>query len=77
MSGYADSTLLTMLQVAAYTAPGMFEHGTALTVQEEMPAFAFYPDMPGDVALGHQWQIFYKSFYGENKKTHLPRSFFL
>ena len=27
MSGYADSTLLTMLQVAAYTAPGMFEQG--------------------------------------------------
>ena len=55
MSGYADSTLLTMLQVAAYTAPGMFEHGTALTVQEETPAFAFYPNMPGDVVLGHQW----------------------
>ena len=55
MSGYADSTLLTMLQVAAYTAPGMYEHGTALTVQEETPSFAFYPNMPGDVVLGHQW----------------------
>lgn len=55
MSGYADSTLLTMLQLAAYTAPGMYEHGTALTVQEETPSFAFYPNMPGDVTLGHQW----------------------
>jgi hypothetical protein len=55
MSGYADSTLLTMLQVAAYTAPGMYEHGTALTVQEETPSFAFYPMMAGDVVLGHQW----------------------
>ena len=55
MSGYADSTLLTMLQLAAYTAPGMFEHGTALTVQEETPSFAFYPNMPGDVTVGHQW----------------------
>jgi hypothetical protein len=55
MSGYADSTVLTMLQVAAYTAPGMYEHGTALTVQEETPSFAFYPSMPGDVVLGHQW----------------------
>ncbi len=55
MSGYADSTLLTMLQVAAYTAPGMYEHGTALTVQEETPSFAFYPNMAGNVVLGHQW----------------------
>ncbi len=43
------------MQVAAYTAYDMFEHGTALTVQEEMPAFAFYPNMPDDVVLGHQW----------------------
>jgi hypothetical protein len=55
MSGYADSTLLTMLQVAAYTAPGMFEQGSALTTQEETPSFAFYPDMPGDITLARQW----------------------
>ena len=55
MSGYADSTLLTMLQVAAYTAPGMFEQGSALTTQEETPAFAFYPDIPGDITLARQW----------------------
>jgi len=55
MSGYADSTLLTMLQVAAYTAPGMFEQGSALTTQEETPAFAFYPDIPGDISLARQW----------------------
>lgn len=55
ISGYADSTLLTMLQLAAYTAPGMFEQGSALTVQEETPSFAFYPDMPGDVILANQW----------------------
>ena len=55
MSGYADSTLLTMLQVAAYTAPGTFEQGPALTTQEETPAFAFYPDMPGNITLARQW----------------------
>ncbi len=55
MSGYADSTLLTMLQVAAYTAPGMFEQGAALTTQEETPAFAFYPQMPGDITLARQY----------------------
>jgi hypothetical protein len=55
MSGYADSTLLTMLQVAAYTAPGMFEQGSALTTQEETPAFAFYPEMPGNISLARQW----------------------
>jgi len=55
LSGYMDSTLLTMLQLAAYTAPGMFEQGTALTVQESTPDFAFRPDMSGDVLLGWQW----------------------
>jgi hypothetical protein len=55
LSGYADSTILTMLQTAAYTAPGMFEQGTALTIQESTPEFAFLPQMPGDVVLGQQW----------------------
>ena len=55
LSGYADSTLLTMLQVAAYTAPGMFEQGSALTTQEETPAFAFYPQMPGELTLARQY----------------------
>ena len=55
LSGYADSTLLTMLQTAAYTAPGMFEMGTATTVQESTPDFAYYPQMPGEVVLARQW----------------------
>ncbi len=57
ISGYMDSTLLTMLQLAAYTAPGVFEQGTALTTQEETPQFAFYPDMPGEVILGKQFSV--------------------
>jgi hypothetical protein len=55
LSGYMDSSLLTMLQVAAYTAPGMYEMGTATTVQESTPDFAFYPQMRGDVILAKQW----------------------
>ncbi len=55
MSGYMDSSLLTLLQVAAYTAPGMYEMGTAVTVQESTPDFAYYPNMPGDVVLARQW----------------------
>ncbi len=57
ISGYMDSTLLTMLQLAAYTAPGVFEQGTALTTQEETPQFAFFPAMPGDVVLGKQVSV--------------------
>jgi len=57
LSGYMDSTLLTMLQLAAYTAPGIFEQGTAITTQEETPQFAFFPDMPGEVALGKQFSV--------------------
>ena len=47
-------TLLTAGQLAAYTAPGIFEEGTALTEQEVIPPTAFYPDMKGEVFLGHQ-----------------------
>ena len=32
---------------------GLFEEGTALTMQERTPPFAFRPDMPGDAVLGH------------------------
>ena len=55
LSGYMDSTILTMLQLAAYTSPGMFEQGTALTVQEATPDFAFMPEMPGEVILAKQF----------------------
>jgi hypothetical protein len=57
LSGYLDSTLLTMLQTAAYVAPGVFEQGAALTTQEETPAFAFYPDLPGELLLGRQFSV--------------------
>jgi hypothetical protein len=53
MSGYRHASLLSMLQVAAYAAPGVFEEGVALTTQESIPSFAFLPDMDGDVVLGH------------------------
>ena len=55
MTAYADSTLLTMLQAAAYMAPGLFEEGLARTVQEAIPPFAFDPYMPGEVALARQY----------------------
>ena len=54
MSGYRFASLLTMEQLAAYASPGMFEEGSALTVQERIPPVAFLPDMPGEVVLGHQ-----------------------
>ncbi|MBP8122130.1 MAG: serine-rich protein [Caldilineaceae bacterium] len=46
-------TLLTPGMLAAYTAPNLFEEGTAVTVQEKLPPLAFYPELPGDVVLGH------------------------
>jgi hypothetical protein len=52
---WADTTLLTLLQAATYVAPGAFEQGLATTVQERVPPFAFFPDMPGEVVLGHQY----------------------
>ena len=47
-------TLLTPGMLAAYTAPNLFEEGTAATTQEEIPEVAFYPEMDGDVELAHQ-----------------------
>ncbi|MDX9991578.1 MAG: serine-rich protein [Anaerolineales bacterium] len=70
MSGYMDSTMLTMLQLAAYTAPGVFEQGVALTTQEETPNFAYYPQNEGDVLLGRQWSV----EIGELTKTPLRLS---
>lgn len=55
INGYAFSTLLTPTQQAAYTAPGLFEEGTALTIQERIPPFAFRPNMTGEAMLGFQF----------------------
>lgn len=49
------ATLLTAGQVAAYSAPGLIEEGTAVTVMPPIPQdMGFIPQMPGDVVLGHQ-----------------------
>jgi hypothetical protein len=50
------ATLLTAGQLAAYTAPGLFEEGSAYTTMPEIPqGMGFYPNMPGEVSLGHQY----------------------
>jgi hypothetical protein len=50
------ATLLTAGQLAAYTAPGLFEEGSAATTMSAIPeGMGFYPNMPGDVVLGHQY----------------------
>ncbi len=49
-------TLLTAGQLAAYTAPGLVEESTAVvTIAPTPKGLAYYPDMPGDVVLGHQY----------------------
>lgn len=75
ISGYMDSTLLTMLQLAAYTAPGVFEQGIALTTQEETPAFAFYPQIDGEVVLGRQWSVEIGELTNAPLRLSLPRHF--
>lgn len=46
-------TLLTPGMLAAFTAPNLFEEGTVVTIQEKLPPLAFYPELEGDVILGH------------------------
>jgi hypothetical protein len=50
------STVLTPQQLAAYTAPAIFREGTARVIPAiPKDGLGFYPDMPGDVLLGHQF----------------------
>jgi hypothetical protein len=51
------STLLTAGMLSAYTRPAWFEEGVATTVQEAEPPFAFYPDLTGEVFMGHQFSF--------------------
>ncbi len=53
LEGYRDTSFLTLTQAAALVAPGCFEEGEALTVQETVPPYAFPVDMPGDVVIGN------------------------
>ncbi len=50
------STVLTTQQLAAYTAPAIFREGT-VRILPAIPkkGLGYYPDMPGDVVLGHQY----------------------
>jgi hypothetical protein len=52
---YYYSTILNQGQLAAYITPAAFEEGISVTTQERIPAFAYVPDMPGDVVLAHQF----------------------
>jgi hypothetical protein len=50
------ATLLTASQMAALTAPALFEEGVASTVMAPIPhGMGFIPNMPGNVILGHQY----------------------
>lgn len=52
----AYATLMHAGQVAALTAPGLFEEGVAATTMAPIPlGMAWYPQMPGDIILGHQY----------------------
>jgi hypothetical protein len=54
VNAYRHGTLLTLEQLAAYVSPGLFEEGTAATTMEKVPPLGFYPDLKGEVFLGHQ-----------------------
>jgi hypothetical protein len=50
------STVLTTQQLAAYTAPAIFREGTVRVIPAiPKKGLGFYPDMPGEVMLGHQF----------------------
>ena len=50
------STVLTSQQLAAYTAPAIFREGTVRVIPAiPKDSLGFYPDMPGEVLMGHQF----------------------
>jgi hypothetical protein len=56
LEGWRHTSLNTLLQAAALTAPGLFEHGAALTVWEPLPPLAnvaLHFRRGGHATLGH------------------------
>ena len=49
------ATFLSAAQVAAYTAPSVLQEGTAKIIAPIPEGMGFYPDMEGEVLLGHQF----------------------
>lgn len=48
-------TLLHSRQIAAYTAPSILQEGTLKVIAPIPEGMGFYPKMPGEVVLGHQY----------------------
>lgn len=66
------ATLMTAGQLAALTAPGLFEEGSASTTMAEIPeGMGFYPNMRGDVVLGHQYSPETADLTGAQVRLHL------
>ncbi len=57
LAGGRYTTANTLLQLAPLVAPAVFEEGLASTELSRPPDFAYYPDLPGDVLLGHQYSV--------------------
>jgi hypothetical protein len=50
------TTLFAAKHLAAYTAPALFPEGTTVTAMPPIPkGMGFYPSLPGEVVLGHQF----------------------
>jgi hypothetical protein len=49
------STLLTANQMAAYSTPALLQEGVAKIIMPIPKGMGFYPQMDGDIVLGHQY----------------------
>ncbi|MDX9953461.1 MAG: serine-rich protein [Anaerolineae bacterium] len=63
LAGGRYTTANTLLQLAPLVAPAVFEEGLASTEGTRPPDFAYYPDLPGDALLGHQYSV--ENYTGE------------
>jgi hypothetical protein len=69
-------TLLTAGQLAAYTAPGLVEESTAVVTLAPTPkGLTFYPNMPGDVILGHQYSPLTRDLTSAQVRLDMDRLF--
>jgi hypothetical protein len=54
--GERFTTLFAAKHLAAYTSPALFPEGTTVTAMPPIPqGMGFYPTLPGEVILGHQF----------------------
>lgn len=70
---WKGATMLPASKLAAYIAPGVFQEGTLKVIAPIPHGVGFYPNMPGEVVLGHQYSPATAELTGVQVRLDRPR----